>query len=72
LYPIRISQYGENDALNYNRWDICSPACDHGAALKVPIYQFLKGALVRKYGEEWYRKLEVAAKARINSGFSPF
>jgi hypothetical protein len=64
LYPIRISKYGENDALNYNRWDICSPACDHGAALQVPIYKFLKGALVRKYGEEWYRKLEEEAEGR--------
>jgi Protein of unknown function (DUF3109) len=58
LYPIRVSKYGENEALNYSRWDICSPACAHGDQLKVPIYKFLKGPLVRKYGDDWYDDLE--------------
>ena len=58
LYPIRITQYDHYDALNYERWDICSPACDLGAELAVPVYQFLKGPLIRKYGEDWYAKLE--------------
>lgn len=58
LYPIRITQYPEFDILNYDRWDICSPACALGDELKVPVYKFLKGALVRKYGEEWYAELE--------------
>ena len=57
LYPIRITKYDHYDALNYDRWDICSPACDLGASLKVPIYKFLKEALVRKYGTEWYEAL---------------
>ncbi len=57
LYPIRITKYDHYDALNYDRWDICSPACDFGAQLKVPIYKFLKDALVRKYGKEWYDAL---------------
>lgn len=58
LYPIRITKYGENEALNYNRWNICSPACQQGAALKVPLYLFLKGPLVRKYGSEWFDELQ--------------
>jgi hypothetical protein len=57
LYPIRITKYDHYDALNYDRWDICSPACDFGAELKVPIYKFLKDALIRKYGEKWYAEL---------------
>jgi len=57
LYPIRISKYGENEALNYHRWQICSDACKKGEELKIPLYQFLKGPLVRKYGEEWYARL---------------
>ncbi len=58
LYPIRITQYESFDAVNYDRWDICTPACHNGEALKVPVYKFLKGPLVRKYGEAWYTELE--------------
>jgi hypothetical protein len=65
LYPIRISQVGEYEALNYNKWDICSPACTLGKQLKVPVYAFLKGPLTRKYGAEWYKSLEEIAAARV-------
>jgi len=57
LYPIRIKKYKAYDAVNYNRWHICSPACEHGEALKVPLYVFLKDALIRKYGKKWYNEL---------------
>lgn len=57
LYPIRITRYEQFEALNYERWNICAPACQHGDALKVPIYKFLKEALTRKYGELWYKEL---------------
>ncbi|MGL1885683.1 MAG: DUF3109 family protein [Reichenbachiella sp.] len=58
LYPIRITKYDHYDALNYDRWEICSPACALGEELKVPVYKFLKGPLVRKYGADWYQSLE--------------
>lgn len=64
LYPVRI-QHNEHtgfDLLNYDRWDICNAACKHGEALKVPVYQFVKDALVRKYGEAWYEELDAAAR----------
>ena len=57
MYPIRITKYDAFDALNYDRWEICSPACELGASLNVPVYKFLKDALIRKYGEAWYAKL---------------
>ena len=58
LYPIRIKNLGDYEAINYDRWHICSSACDLGATLKVPVYKFLREPLVRKYGEEWFEKLE--------------
>ena len=58
LYPIRISQVGEYEALNYHRWDVCKPACALGNEHKVPVYSFLKDALIRKYGEGWYNELD--------------
>ncbi|MBC7919838.1 MAG: DUF3109 family protein [Ferruginibacter sp.] len=57
LYPIRITHYDQYDAVNYDRWQVCSPACAHGARLGVPLYQFLKEPLIRKYGEAWYAEL---------------
>ncbi len=62
LYPIRIKQYRTFDAVNYDRWHICSPACDCGLNEKIKVYQFAKPALVRKYGASWYEELEQAAK----------
>ncbi|GGF10655.1 DUF3109 family protein [Hymenobacter cavernae] len=57
LYPIRITKYEDFEALNYDRWNICNPACSFGANLGVRIYQFLKEPLIRKYGEGWYGEL---------------
>jgi hypothetical protein len=33
-----------------------------GKSKKVPLYKFLKHALIRKYGEDWYIKLDEIAK----------
>jgi hypothetical protein len=58
LYPIRITRYDDFDAINYHRWHICEAACSLGEKLGVPLYQFLKEALIRKYGQAWFRQLE--------------
>lgn len=61
LYPIRIKQYRDFEAINYDKWDICSDACTLGEELSVPVYRFLKDPLIRKYGKDWYNDLvEVA------------
>ena len=61
LYPIRTKKYESFEAINYNRWHICSDACALGRELKVPVYKFLKEPLIRRYGESWYAELEIAA-----------
>ena len=57
LYPIRITRYDDFEAVNYERWNICNPACRNGRDLGVPLYRFLKGPLIRKYGDTWYKEL---------------
>ncbi|MCE7066519.1 DUF3109 family protein [Dyadobacter sp. CY326] len=57
LYPIRVTKYEQYHALNYDRWEICNPACSLGAALGVPVYKFLKEPLIRAYGTNWYDQL---------------
>jgi hypothetical protein len=66
LYPIRITKLKEFEALNYDRWHICSPACELGKELKIPVYQFLKEALIRKFGVDWFSELEVEIKDHSN------
>jgi hypothetical protein len=57
LYPIRITKKKDFEAVNYHKWSICSDACKFGKSLGVPLYQFLKEPLIRKYGEGWYNNL---------------
>ncbi len=67
LYPIRINEYRELTAVNYHEWEICDPACTLGKELKVPIYKFVKEALIRKFGQPWYDELEKVAQAHLKS-----
>jgi hypothetical protein len=61
LYPIRLKEYVEFTAINYNRWSICEPAVDLGRKNGVPLYRFLKEPLIRKFGEDWYNEVCEAA-----------
>jgi hypothetical protein len=59
LYPVRIKKLHsiEVEALNYDTWSICKPACAHGNKLKVPLYRFLREPLTRKFGEKFYKQM---------------
>ncbi len=63
LYPIRVKENKEQgfEALNYDRWDICSAACTLGKKHQMPVYKFVKEAIIRKYGQEFYDELDAAA-----------
>lgn len=58
LYPVRLSTVNNMTAINYHEWSICKPAVKKGKDLGLPLYQFLKDSLIRKFGEEWFEKLE--------------
>ena len=62
LYPLRVAKLKNYKALNYNKWEICAPACDLGKELKVSVYKFLKVPLIRAFGNEFYEKLEIVDK----------
>ena len=65
MYPVRIREYSEFIGVNYHKWEICDPACSLGNELKVPIYKFVKEALIRKFGDKWYSELEEVAKEHL-------
>lgn len=62
LYPVRVKDYTEFSAVNYHKWEICDDACTLGKELQVPVYKFVKQALIRKFGEDWYMQLEKVAE----------
>lgn len=62
LYPVRLKEYKKFTAVNYHEWSICSDACALGKELKVNVAHFLKEALIRKFGQEWYDELMIFDK----------
>lgn len=64
LYPLRVTknEISGFEAWNYDRWDICSAACTKGAKEKVPVYKFLKNAIIRSKGESFFEELDAAAQ----------
>jgi Protein of unknown function (DUF3109) len=63
LYPIRILDQDGHESVNYDpRPQLCAPACKLCDKLKIPVYRFVKDALIRKYGEEFYEALETVAE----------
>lgn len=63
LFPIRIKKTKNAELVNYEpREDLCSAACILGKKLKIPVYQFLKEPLIRKYGNDFYEALAATAQ----------
>jgi len=64
LYPVRVNSNKDLhfEALNYDRWDICSAACENGRKNQMPVYRFVKDAIIRKYGADFYEELDAAAQ----------
>jgi hypothetical protein len=63
LYPIKTGKTKAGEVVNYEpRETLCRPACVQGKKLKIPVYIFLKEALIRKYGEEFYNVLTKVAE----------
>ena len=58
LYPIREKRLGGGlVGLNYNRWDVCKMAIAKGTEENLPLYEFLRDPLIRRFGEAWYQEL---------------
>ncbi len=63
LYPVREKQLSNGmTALDYNKWEICNAARTKGARLDIPLYKFLRGPLLRRFGEKWVKEMELVAK----------
>ena len=75
LYPIRLTKVGEYTGVEYHRWDICHCARLLGKKKHIPLYQFLKEPLIRRFGQTWYDELCLTADEwhkQLNVTKSPF
>jgi len=63
LFPAKIKNHSGFDSVNYEQWEICKPARVLGEKMGIPVYRFLKDPLIRKFGKQWYRELEIAARS---------
>ena len=61
IYPIRVKNYNNLKAVNYDRWKVCDPARVNGEMENVPVYRFVKDAIARKFGVDFYQKLQIIA-----------
>ena len=57
-----LGKVGDMIGVEYHRWDICHCARVLGKKLHLPIYQFLKEPLIRRFGQEWYDELCLVAE----------
>ena len=58
LFPVKIKKYSGFIGVNYEQWKICEPARIQGEKKAIPVYRFLKDALVRRFGKKCYREHE--------------
>jgi hypothetical protein len=61
LFPVRVKQYRDFRAVNYEEWSICRPGAAAGTRQGIKLYAFLREPLTRAFGEEWYDKLHWSA-----------
>jgi len=55
LFPIRIRHYGK-DFIRYEMIDECAPGRLKGESQGMPLRDFLREPLIRRYGQSWYSK----------------
>ena len=59
IYPIRVKRYEQMTAVNYDQWPICDDARTMGQNKDVPVFRFVRDAVERKFGSDFYKKLEI-------------
>lgn len=58
LFPIRIKEYKDFTAINYEEEKICKPALVLGEKLGIPVFRFLKEPIINRFGLAFYNDLE--------------
>jgi hypothetical protein len=63
LFPIRVRRFGL-EFLHYEEIEECAPGRRRGTEEDIPLAEFLKEPLVRRFGTAWYRTFAAECLAR--------
>jgi hypothetical protein len=63
LFPIRVRRFGQ-EFLHYEQIDECAAARRRGSAEDIPLSEFLKEPLIRRFGTAWYETFAAICNAR--------
>ncbi len=67
LYPLRLKKITGMEYANFEYIpDMCSAGCEKGENSGIYLSEFLKPALIRRYGEDWYIEFEEACNKLRN------
>lgn len=68
LYPLRLKRISGFDYVNFEYIpELCSAGCQNGEENGTYLSDFLKTALVRRYGEQWYRDFKIACNDLVGT-----
>lgn len=70
LFPVRIKQFSDFKAVNYEEWSICQGGRIAGKLDDVRVFRFLEEPLVRALGKDWYKELEIVYRELPGSGLA--
>ena len=66
LFPVKTKEYHDFTGIHYEQWKICQPGRECGIKEQLPLYAFLRESLTRKFGNDWYKKVEIAGREIFN------
>lgn len=64
LYPIRVTDLGDFEALNVENMPMCRSAVRKGARDGTFLSDYLEWPLTRRYGADWYERFDEACSKR--------
>lgn len=64
LFPIRVAP-GSPARLRFEEIAECRPALERGAKEQVSLAEFLRSALTRAYGDQWYQEFTAYCRTKI-------
>jgi len=69
LYPVRLKKLSGTIGVNYDQWDICQCGIDLGSKLSLPLYQFLREPLIRRFGQSWWEECNLVYHELLKAGY---
>lgn len=70
LFPVRIKEFSDFTAVNYEEWSICQGGRIAGKMDDVKVFRFLEEPLKRAFGKDWFKELEIVHRELPGSGIA--